>query len=485
MSRAYGEGTLFKTIQKFKRKKFLDEECAICKKCTDRTQCNGRVGYDKCQKCKDCKEECLIYCDRFRCYERVNAQVYAHGKQRTVGTGTKQKEVNKKKTENLSKIDNGKFVDKNNITLSQQMRMTMEYNLQNEQIGESAYNRNMESIKAIEKKCPEIASKKIQELKEDDILEILRNHKNNSQGVIEKAYDVVNASMKKAVKDKFIEEAKNPMLNVDRDSILSNKDKKKAIPFTVAETQQLLEYINLNEDYLVDEKSALDSLSMKNLIKLSLALGTRCGELGALNIDKHINFVKKKIVVERTLTRDRNNQIIMGKYTKTGRKAQKRGDKDSRDVPFDVIYPANEIEAVIKEQIQIAESIEGNSEHLLFCNKDGSYIDVKHVTCMFKRICREAGIKLDLVTGCHIHMTKHTVVTRLIEFGMNIYAISKLVGTTRAVLEKTYAHILDDFVESEIEKTRKNKTRQGLTTVTEEPEEERKVVNNIIPFKFG
>ena len=58
--RAKGEGSLYKTIQKQKRPKFASNgECAICKNCTDRTACNNRQGYEKCDKCKNCKEECL------------------------------------------------------------------------------------------------------------------------------------------------------------------------------------------------------------------------------------------------------------------------------------------------------------------------------------------------------------------------------------------------------------------------------------------
>lgn len=482
--RGDGEGSLYKTVQKFKRTKKLDKECSICSSCTDRSACDNRVGFKKCEKCKNCKEECLIYCDRFRCYERYVAQVTANNKQRTVATAKRQREVTKRKTENLSKIDNGKYVDKNSITLSQQMRNTQEYNLQNEQVSECGYVRNMDSVKSIESKCPDIAFKKLQELTEDDILTILRSKKNNSQSVIEKTYDIINISLKRAIRDKLLSEDDNPIANVDRDAILSNKETKRAIPFTIEETKQLIEYINTHEEILVDDLSHIDSISMKNLIKLSLAFGTRCGEIGALNIDKHIDFVKKKIIVERTLTRNKEDNIIMGTYTKTGRKAKRYGKKDKRDVPFGIIYPEEEIENILKEQIEVAQSIPGNTENLLFCNKDGTYIDVKHITCMFKRICRAAEVKLDLTTGCHIHMTKHTAVTRLIEIGMNIYAISKLVGTTRAVLEKTYAHILDDFVEDEIERTRENRKRQQFTTETEEPEE-RKAVNNVIHFKFG
>ncbi len=147
-------------------------------------------------------------------------------------------------------------------------------------------------------------------------------------------------------------------------------------------------------------------------------------------------------------------------------------------MPFDSIYPEYEVEKILKEQIKIAQNIDGNKDNLLFCNKDGSYIDVKHITCIFKKICRHAGIKLDLKTGCHIHMTRHTFVTRLIESKMDIYAISKIVGTSRDVLEKTYAHILDDFVENEIEKSKQNREEQSLLYV----EDNKQKNSNIIKF---
>lgn len=480
--RANGEGSLYTTIQKKKRKSFDPRgECSICKTCTDRTACENRTGYIKCQKCKDCKKECLIYCDRFYCNEYTYAQATIKGKQKTIATGKKQREVNKKKTENLAKIDNGKYIDKNKITLSMQLKNFADYSLQIEQVGDTGYTRKLDAIKSIEKKCPDIASKKIQELTEDDILEILRKHKDKSQSLIEKCYDVIKSSLNKAIKDKLLSEDQNPIKDIERDDILSNKESKKAIPFTIDETQKLIEYINDNEYSLINSsKSLFDSLSMKNLIKLSLAFGTRCGELCSIDIDKHINFKDKKIRVERTLTRNLQQQIIIGQYTKTGKKAKKRGDRDIRDVPFGIIYDENDVEDILKEQIEIAKAIPNNKDNLLFCNIDGSYVDVKHITCMFKRICRQAGIKLDLITGCHIHMTKHTVVTRLIEYGMNIYAISKLVGTSRRVLEKTYAHILDDFVDREIEKT-KEKRLEHQFNITETPDIKR-ASSNIIAF---
>ena len=476
--RAKGEGTLYKTIQKQDRKQHrLAVECETCRNCKTRELCNNREGTKKFEKFRTCTD-CLIYCDRFYCNIYFKAQATVNGKQKTLATGKKQKEVNSKKAENLVKIDSGKYINKNNITLSQQLRSTQERKLIDEEIGENTFKRNIESIKSIEKKCPTLAFKKLQDVTKDDILTVLRSHKNRSQSTIEKVYDIIHVSLEKAIKDKLIESDKNPIANIKRTSILSEKDRKIEPPFTIDETNKLIKYINENNDELVDTKAKIDSISMKNLIKLSFAFGTRCGELVAIDFNKHIDFKKKQIIVERTLTQDTKDNVIMGKLTKTGKKTKKKGDNDIRKVPFDSIYPEYEVEKILKEQIKIAQNIDGNKDNLLFCNKDGSYIDVKHITCIFKKICRHAGIKLDLKTGCHIHMARHTFVTRLIESKMDIYAIGKIVGTSRDVLEKTYAHILDDFVENEIEKSKQNREEQSLLYV----EDNKQKNSNIIKF---
>ena len=55
---------------------------------------------------------------------------------------------------------------------------------------------------------------------------------------------------------------------------------------------------------------------------------------------------------------------------------------------------------------------------------------------------------------------KHTCVTRMIENDIRIDVISKIVGTSVEVLRKTYAHILDDFIENEIEKSIKTRSKE-------------------------
>ena len=75
-------------------------------------------------------------------------------------------------------------------------------------------------------------------------------------------------------------------------------------------------------------------------------------------------------------------------------------------------------------------------------------------------------------------MTKHTGVTRLKENGIDIYVISKLVGTSVRVLTKTYAHIFDDFIEKEIEKSKLVRQENNLTLSSKANEN-----SKIIPFK--
>ena len=63
------------------------------------------------------------------------------------------------------------------------------------------------------------------------------------------------------------------------------------------------------------------------------------------------------------------------------------------------------------------------------------------------------------------------------ENGMDIYAISKLVVTSVKVLTETYAHIFDDFVEKEIEKSKEIRKDSDLDLFNRKD-----TSNKIIPF---
>lgn len=437
-----GEGSTYKTIKKNKRTKFLNEECAICKNCKDRSKCNNRIGYDKCSKCENCKTECLKYCDRFYCYEKWIGQATINGKHKTLTTQDKQSDTNRIKRNILTAVDTGKYVDKNNITLSELLIIMEDSKLASNSITENSYARNMCVIKKINSLGT--GSILMQKLTTDIIQNTLNSIKTQSQSNIDKMYDEFNSVCRKALLDRIITD--NPMISVVKP--ISEKSSKVAVPFTLLEEKQLIEYV-MNNNLIDDSKCSIDSITLKNIILLALFTGMRIGEIGALNYTTDIeeHFFK----VKHTLTKKKNGKdIYIGETTKTGRVNRKNHKLDYRIVPFNVI-DEKILLSILEEQIQVAKSNPNNKENLLFCKLDGTYINYSKITGLFKRICREAKVKLDLPKGCHIHMTKHTFVTRCIEAGIKLLTISNIVGTSTRVLEKTYAHILLEFKNKELE----------------------------------
>lgn len=461
--RANGEGSIYETIKRNKRKVFLKEECKICKNCTDRTACNNRIGYDKCDKCKTCRD-CLKYCDRFYCYKNVEAQI----KHKSVARGSTQKEVILKKNEKEKEININKNIKNKSLTLIEVMKHNEDEKLKYNLIGENTYLRNYDTISAIEKHS--VSSKEMSKLTETDIKDILSYFVEIgiSQSYLEKVYDQIKSACNKCKLDELFTEIK-------RNTFISNSQRKEVVAFSVKEEEMLINYLNNNENKLVvNSKCNIDAKTIKNLIKFALATAMRIGELCSLNIETDIDMENKKTIVSTTLTRDKNGNVIVGTQTKTGRKDKKKGKSNIRNVPFGILFSEEDVIEILEEQIEISKNIPNNPNKFLFCTREGHMISHSSFNAIFKRICREAKVKLELPKGCHVHMTKHTAVSRMIEKGINIYVISAIVGTSVEVLYKTYAHIFDDFIEKEIEKSKlKNGTDLNLNNYS----------NNVLPFK--
>lgn len=432
---ANNEGTIYNTIQKNKKKFDNTKMCKICSECTDRSKCNNRISYDKCDKCKNCTEECLKYCDRFYCYDKNFAQATIDKVQRTVANAKTKKEVAIKKNEKTA-ILNCKTLFKNGeLSLIESMEYIESKKLKEHKICDNTYLRNNNTIKSISNYPA--SSDKLKELSEEDIKELIIFFRDNyySQSQLDKIYDEINSVF--------------DFSDLKRNSIIALKDKKKVQAFTLEEETLLLDYIDNNENQLIcDSKAKVSNRTAKNLIKFLLAFGARIGEACSIDIN-NVNFNNFKITIERTITRDKSGKNVLGTHTKTGNKLKKYNKDDTRNISFNILFDDDYVVNFLEEQYEESTNNANNVNNLLFCRKDGSLIDHSSFNSMFKRICKEAGI----VKECNNHMTKHTAVTRLIENGVDIYAISKIVGTSVEVLQKTYAHILDDFVDREIQKS--------------------------------
>lgn len=449
MSRGNGEGTVYETIQKLKKEFDNTNMCKICSECTDRSLCNQRQGWEKCDKCKKCKGE--KDCDRFYIYKKTFAQISTNEGRKTVGSGKTKKEVNIKKDEQENKIKLRERINHGNLTLEEAMRENEKQKLKNRKIVENSYIRNLNTIDSI---CSHYISQiKMIDIDEETIKECLLYfvELHVSQSSLDKIYDEIKSAFKMC--------SLSTMNNIKRDDYLSDVEKKNVIAFTLEEEKRLLNYINKNENKLVANKSNIDCKTVANLIKILLATGMRIGEACSLSKLTDIDTNNKKIIVHTTLTRDLSNKTIIGNQTKTGRKKKQARKKDERYIPFGILFDENDISNIIEQQYKVSDKISKNAHNLLFCTKDGKLISHSSFNYIFKRICNQAQIKMDLVGGCNTHMTKHTAVTRMVELGIRLEVISVLVGTSVEVLRKTYAHILDDFVEKEIEKSIKNRDK--------------------------
>lgn len=434
-----GEGSISNVIAKHKRKQFLERECKICSECQDRTACNNRHGYIKCSKCESCKVECLKYCDRFYCYERNQVQITIDGKQTTVANEKKRKDAISKKLEAEAKAQTKNYIKKNNILIIDVCRSIQEEKIKANKICSNTADKDKYQFRYIEN-WPAF-QKPVQKVTYQNINDFLSSITHLSQSEIEHIYYKLKACFEKCVMDKIISYPDNPIFKVTLP--ISEQIKRKIQAFDVDEQRKLMHYIR-TKPIIKSAKCEYEEETLRNLFLLLFLTSARIGELGALDYDNRIDFEKKRILINRTLTQE-DEKTVMGTHTKTGRKKIQKGEIDERFVPME-LFDEQETISILKKQIQIARTNFKNKEHLLFCTKKGNYISHTSIDAIFKRICREAGVKPNLTTGCHVHMTRHTGATRMIEAGMDIFVIAEILGHTDIdQLKKTYAHVFSKY----------------------------------------
>lgn len=457
--RANGEGSIYDTIQKIKRPKKLNHECDICRNCTDRTQCNNRTGSQKCQKCIECKE-CLKnknYCDRFYCYQRYQAQISIDNKQTTVANETKRKAAVDKKLEAEAQIQTKTYIKKNGITILEVSKKIRDNKFDAGKIGKNTKSKDKYHYKHFEEW--EDFKKPVQQITYQNINKFLNSIRYLSQSEIGHIVNKLKEAFMECVLDKIIAYPDNPMLRITIPTSLQTKKKVEA--FEVDEQRKLMHYIR-TQPLIKSSRCNYDERTLRNLFICLLLSAARIGELGALDYTKHLDFSAGGFIINRTLTQE-DGKILMGEHTKTGQRKVSKGQLDERFVPFD-IFDEKLLTDTVKDQIQNSRSNFNNKEHLLFCQKDGSYIDYRCLNNIFKRICREAGVKLELPNGCHVHMCRHTGATRMIEAGMDLLVIASILGhVDDRQIKETYGHILARYRNRQLKNSRAYFKQQRLS----------------------
>lgn len=336
--------------------------------------------------------------------------------------GNTRKEVKEKITKALSEVQTHTFIDKNTITVFDLGKKIQELKLTSNTITPSTYARNQNTFNIICKS--NIAQIEIQKITSFQIQEFLNQQIKYSDSTIDKIHGMLSVIFTESIKRDII--YKNPMLNVIKPKSL--KQKKQIDALSVEEQKLFLKEV-ITDDY-------------KNILLIALHSGMRIGEILALTIDD-IDFDNKLIYINNTLSRDEKGTAIIGKKTKTY--------NSIRQIPLTIV-----LEPILKESIS---NYIPNKNKLLFCQPDGKLIEHSTINSHFKRICKNANIKVDIyplkrkdkiinlkTSNVNTHMLRHTYATRCIEAGVPAEVLQKLLGHKDiSITINTYTTIFDKF----------------------------------------
>ena len=156
--------------------------------------------------------------------------------------------------------------------------------------------------------------------------------------------------------------------------------------------------------------------------------GCRRSELLGLSWN-NINFKQNTIAINQSMILE-NNKPVLKKKTKT--------QKSIRTLPV-----PQEIKSLLRQH-QRQQNIEKNNcaewsnpDDLVFVNKKGGYYNPRYFSRNFKNIVKRLGLPTDL----HVHSTRHTFATNMLQLNVPIVDVQALGGwSTPDVLLSIYAH---------------------------------------------
>lgn len=336
------------------------------------------------------------------------------------------------------------FIKNNGIPLNELMRANLKRKFDMNLLGETQFSRVTKTIEKLEQN--ELFHRKIEALTSEEIQRYLNSLKENySNSYIKKIYEQISQAFNFAINRGYI--IRNPLMDVVKPK--SMKKDKVVRAMEIEEQQKFTEYL---------ESKTIKEEPYKNIFLIQMFMGLRVGEALALRYGD-IDLKKNVINVNKTLTKDKNERVIMGDTTKTY--------AGIREVPIPEF-----IRASIIEQMVIAEN---NPDKQLFVSNNGKLIDGKNVNRILKERLSKLGIE-----GITTHSLRHTYGTRCVEAGMRAVALQRLMGHTDvSVTLNTYTSVFNKYKASELEKVNQYYIDNALYKI-KKPNEELIESSNVI-----
>lgn len=366
----------------------------------------------------------------------VAQYVEPSGKRKTLTQKRNEKvsDFKKRFTNIINDINNKNYIESNDTSLYNILKDYIESNYNTGITNANTYKRNIENLKLLEKCCDSFIYKPIQKVTISEVKKSLPNlvelkiidketnenrSKFYSQTVIDKLYRFLNKGFKIAISERIIQY--NIMENESIQKPKSKKPNDKVEALTPEEEKQLITILN-NSDH-----------KYKNIVLLTLFTGMRIGETLAITRN-NINLKENTLTIDKTLSRDKNDKVILGDKTKT-----KSGQR--------TIYLSNNAKKILQD---ILLSSITNIYNLIFYDySKNTFITPNEINCYLKRINEKYKICKDI----HTHMLRHTFATRCIEAGISAKVLQKNLGHKKIQTTlDTYTSVFEKFNKDENEK---------------------------------
>lgn len=316
-----------------------------------------------------------------------------NGKNKSV-SGKSQEEVIRKKDEYIKNLNKDK--SKNNIALLDIIKEYVEYKHNNNITNSNSYLTDLDTIKRLERAT--FIKKSPSNISDEEIKNYLCTITNYSQSIIKKNWSLLNNGFKIAKSRKLINE--NPLDSLEIIKPKSSKITKKVRGMTIEEQQKFVDTIsNLKKEHIY-----------QNIWLIMLYSGMRVGEVLTLT-KQDIDFKNRKIIINKTLTRNTVRQVIIGDKTKTY--------AGQREIRMTAI-----LETLLKNSIKKSKNDEENS--LIFHRNNGTVLTGGMINSALKRFCQSNDIiDVKYITN---HVLRHTYATRMIEAGVPAHILQHLMG---------------------------------------------------------
>lgn len=372
-------------------------------------------------------EGTLYWSEALNCY--VGQYVDPSGKRKTLKQKKNEKNSDFKKRFNdkINSLNNGTYISTSKETVMSIATNYIEQKHLDGIIVDRTYKRNKDTLSELEKTCGIFCNNPIQKVTVTQIEKSKENMRKYSNSTIEKIWGLLYKSFKIAYSRRII------MYNIMEDETLTK-------PLSL-KVDRKIEALTIKEEKSL-EKILLSSNNVYNdILLLQLYTGMRIGEVLALSKDC-IDLKNNTLKVYRTITRDTNDKVILGKHTKTYNK--KTGiDAGKRTFPMSL-----KVSKIIKKYLKAKID---NIHSLLFWDyKKNTFITDGEINSYLKRL----NVKHKIVDNIHTHVLRHTFITRCQENGMPLVVIQALVGHVEGstITNDIYTSVSVDFMKQELDK---------------------------------